>query len=342
MPHLKKKFLKTKKWITVEPSLHRLKLLLQEMFFATTKLLKGGTKMKKENKKDIYQEVTDRMIESLGKGVIPWKKSWALSFNGHTSGYRNYLTGKTYRGINPFLLYLTAEEKGFKSDYWLTYSQCKAKKGNIKKGEKGTTIVFWKWLEKKETNEDGQEEISNIPVIKYYTVFNLDQTTLEDSSKDNKQPELVKEINKIKACENVVKSFETMPLVKYGNPPYSPTYDFIYMPEMSDFNTGEEYYSTLFHEMVHSTGHHSRLNREAIEGFNFFGSEKYSKEELVAEMGACFLANKTGIETKVEENQVAYIQSWLKKLKNDKRLIISAAATAQKAVDYILDEQIQE
>ena len=219
----------------------------------------------------------------------------------------------------------------YKSPYWLTFKQIKKLRGSVKAGEHGTPIVYYKTIEEVVENDKGEEVKRTRWICRYYTVFNLEQTT------GIKAPDTKKrKINPIKEAEAIVKGYKDKPKIihRNGTPYYSPTEDLISLPEMSDYEKEEYYYSTLFHEMVHSTGHKSRLNR--IKDFAMFGSSEYSKEELVAELGAMFLSNKAGIERFTRKNNTAYINGWIKQLRNNVRWIVEASGKAQKAVDYIL------
>jgi len=270
----------------------------------------------------IYKIVTDNIINMLEEGNIPWHQSWT----GQTP--TNLITGFPYRGINTWLLVA----KNYGNPFWLTYKQAIAKGGNVKKGEKGTMIVFWKSRTIQKESEANEAE--TIPLLRYYKVFNVEQCenvefpSLEIS---NNAP--------VKECERIVTGYSDCPVIRpdLSRAFYSNTGDYIGMPALSQFESSEEYYSVLFHELTHSTGHKDRLNRDGITDGHFFGSEEYSKEELVAEMGASFLCNISGIDNiAVTKNNAGYIQGWLKRLKEDKRLIIQASSKAQKSTDYIL------
>lgn len=269
------------------------------------------------NRTDVYELVTNRIIEQLEKGVVAWQKPFL------DSKAVNWVTQKAYRGINTLLL-----EEG----EYATFKQIKEAGGKVKAGAKGSIVVFWKFLEKE--NEDG--ETVKFPLLKYYNVFEIN--TQVEGLKSKRQPRNF--TNKpIEEAQKVIDNFINKPRIKYspGGAYYVPSYDFINMPHMKDFISSEQFYSTFFHELVHSTGHKDRLNREGIKDVVTFGSEVYSKEELVAEMGASLLCGVVGIDTdKIYQNSAAYLQSWLNALKNDKKLLITAAGQAQKAVDYIL------
>jgi antirestriction protein ArdC len=269
-----------------------------------------------------YEIVTEAIIKQLESGVAPWRKPW------RTGMPVNLVSKKEYRGINIFLLAF----QGYGSRYWLTYRQAQALSGNIKKGEHGTKVVFWKIGEyQKENAETTEIETHKSILLRYYTVFNLEQCEGIES------PEPHPNIHPIEQCESIVRSMPDAPAFEQeAQACYRPSIDTVGMPARSAFHSTEEYYSTLFHELTHSTGHPSRLGREGIMKHNPFGSEDYSKEELVAEMGAAMLCGVAGIESQTLGNSAAYLQSWISRLRSDSRLVISAAAQAQKAADYIL------
>ncbi len=274
-----------------------------------------------------YEIITQKIIERLEKGDIPWHKPWSVQ----QGMPKNLITKKEYRGINVFLL----ASNHYPSPYWLTYKQAKDLGGNVRQGEKGTPVVFWKWLSITE-KEDEKETEKQIPFLRYYTVFNVAQC---DGFQDKVPGLKQSEFNPIERCEQIVNNYAGKPEIQPSDRAwYSPSLDKIGIPPASLFNNPEEYYSTLFHEMTHSTGHASRLDRSGIKDVSPFGSKSYSQEELVAEMGAAFLCGNAAIENKTIDNSAAYIQGWLRKLSNDKKCVIIAAAQAQKAADYILGE----
>ena len=269
----------------------------------------------------IYQMVNDRIIEQLEKGVIPWRKPWigggAISWN----------TQKAYRGINAILL---------DAGEYATFNQIKAAGGKVKKGAKSQIIVFWKFLEKE---IDGKEE--KIPLLRYYRVFNVEKDV---EGLELKQKTADFEHDPIEKAEEIFKGYINSPTYSWNNDGawYKPSQDHINVPPMSKFPKLEEYYSTMFHEMAHSTGHVSRLNRDGIKGIAMFGSEDYSKEELVAEFTASMLCGVAGIENNTIENSASYIKSWLGRLKEDQTLLVKAAGQAQKAADYILGTKFED
>ncbi|XEC97036.1 ArdC family protein [Paenibacillus tarimensis] len=265
----------------------------------------------------VYDIVTDRIISELEKGVVPWRKPWI------GGGAVNWKTQKPYRGINTMLL-----EPG----EYATFKQVTEAGGKVKKGEKGNMVVFWKWLEV-ENEESGETE--KVPYLRYYTVFNI-ETQCEGLK--SKRKEMTFDHDPIEEGEKIVKGYMNSPETRFqsGKAYYAPSMDYIGMPPLKDFLDPHSFYSVFFHEMVHSTGHKSRLNRSGITQVAAFGSETYSKEELVAELGAAMLCGVAGIDNHTIEQSASYIQSWLRALKDDKKLIVHAAAQAQKAADYIL------
>ena len=298
---------------------------------------------KKANQKprrDIYQEITDRIIELLDQGTVPWKNPIR---RGTGDGWpKNLDTKKRYRGINVFLLAVTAWERGYGSDFWLTYRQAAALGGNVRKGEKSSLVTFWKLYDKKD-KESGEEV--RLPVLRHYNVFSVEQCEgieIPDAPEEDPEQEPFRPLEK---AEAIIGGYRGSPKITNGGSGacYRPTPDEIVIAEPGRFEERESYYSTLFHEVVHSTGHSKRLNRGLDDQAPApFGSNDYSKEELIAEMGAAFLNAVAGISEPTIEQSAAYIDNWRKKLKDDKRLVVQAAGSAQKAVDYILGETFAE
>ena len=280
--------------------------------------------MKKTN---AYQVITDRIIGLLKAGTVPWHKPWKGG-----GPVKNLVSKRAYRGINQFLLGCS----DYASPFWLTFNQAKKLGGSVKKGEKSTPVVFWKLLES-EDQETGEKK--EIPVLRYYRVFNLEQT----EGIKGPEPEEVKEkpFTPIERCEQVMRNMPNPPRVQYKKQAawYRPSVDLINLPKPESFESESEFYCTWFHEAAHSSGAKHRLNRPSLTDMCPFGSTNYSKEELVAEMTAAFLCGETGIENQTIDNSAAYINGWLKKLRNDEKLVIFAAAQAQKAMDYILGGQ---
>ena len=279
-------------------------------------------------KKDIYEMVTDRIIEQLEKGYIPWQKPWT----GVHDGAYNRISNKPYSLLNQMLLSKTGEYASFKQ--WTELG------GHIRKGEKAEIVTFWKIQPIEEENEDGEKVIKQIPLLRYYNVFHISQVEgVEPKSIDLNELQPIEEAERIKTeymQRERIKILEKVTAKAF----YSPSLDYIQIPCKEQYQNIEEFYSTLFHECVHSTGHKNRLDRLEASNKAHFGTESYSKEELVAEIGSATLINKLGIESsKSFNNSTAYIQSWLRVLRNDKKFIVSASSKAEKAVKYILNEQ---
>ena len=271
---------------------------------------------------DIYAMVTDRIIEQLEKGVIPWRKPW----KGNPA--MNFITRKAYRGINPMLLPHGGE--------YLTFLQAKQLGGHVKKGEKGNMVVFYKLSEIIDTKTG---ETKNIPFLKYSTVFHLSQI----EGIPSKLPPIVLDdtIKPIETAQKVIAGYiarsgvHIQHIIGDDSASYNPASDTISLPEIRQFSKAHDYYSVSFHEAAHSTGHKSRLNRDI--GTSSFGSQKYSREELVAEITAAMLMNEVGIEIpQTFQNSASYIKSWLSKLRDDKKMILMSSSAAQKATDLIL------
>lgn len=279
---------------------------------------------------DLYSEITQQIMAMLEKGVVPWRSP---ILGRSKAGYpRNLENGKQYRGVNVFLLAFIAYARGFGSSYWLTFRQAREKGGNVRKGEKSAMVVFWKQYE---VEDEKTKEKKQVPVLRFYNVFNVEQC--EGIPAPDVVPYVPSQFEAIEAAEAIVKGYKDGPTIEYGGQQafYRPATDTVKLPEPTRFSSGEEYYSTLFHEMSHSTGHGSRLDRKMVGNTEPFGSPDYGKEELVAEMGAAFLCGHAGIHPPVIENQAAYISGWLGQLKQDKKLVIHAAAAGQRAADWI-------
>lgn len=276
----------------------------------------------------VYEVINNRIMELLEQGTIPWRKPW----NAEGNMPKNLISRKDYRGINHFLLSCMP----YSSPYWMTFKQVQDKGGHVRKGEKSTPVIFWKWLDRRDADDqEGAVTNGKIPLLRYYSVFNIDQT---EGIPIPEPLETVNDFNPIQKAEEIISSMPLRPEIKYGGNRafYSPAQDYVQLPNQHTFQSAEDFYSSCFHELCHASGHISRLARKSILEPSYFGSHEYSKEELVAEMGAAFLCGYSGIENRTLENSAAYIQNWLKELKNDKTLLIQAAAQAQKASDYIM------
>lgn len=279
-------------------------------------------------KVDVYQIVTDRIVELLEKGTVPWQKPWT------DAGIpANLISKRPYRGINLWLL-LSLE---YERNLFLTWDQLKKIGGSVKKGEIGHVVIYWKTPPKGEDVLDGENE-KKAPILRYYKVFNISQC--RELPENLVEPLVPVEHESILECEAVVAGMPNGPEIHYKEPSayYHIEEDYINMPKRKTFTTAEGYYATLFHELVHSTGAEKRLNRKTITQMAEFGSDMYSLEELVAELGSAYLSSQTGILDKQIKHSAAYINGWLGKLKGDKRFIVQAAGMAQKAVDYVINQ----
>lgn len=276
-----------------------------------------------------YAAVTARIIEALEAGTVPWHKPWVSA--------RSIATGKEYRGINALVLATT----DFKSPYWLTYKQAESLGGNVKRGERGTPVIFWKWWRKDDGKDDAEPSEIDPKSWRatpfYFTVFNLDQT---EGIPADKIPALPNGKHEAKAeAEAILRAYEAAggpaTIIGGAQASYSPKEDVVRLPAPDTFENSDHYYGAAFHEHAHSTGHKSRLDRWSLEaGPGQFGSAGYSREELVAEITSAMLCAVAGIERQ-QENSAAYIAGWLSVLRNDKRLLIGAAQAAQRAADYM-------
>ena len=273
---------------------------------------------------DIYAEISDRIIAQMEEGIIPWQKPWITSSKAISRS-----TGKPYSLLNQMLLGRPGE--------YLTFKQCQEAGGKVRKGEKSSMVVFWKWIE---TEDEETGEKKEVPFLRYYNVFHIDQCegitakhTMETAFPDGAEP--------LEAAQEIIYDYLSREGVKLTHTEgdrafYRPSTDEVVLPLRKQFMSTAEYYSTAFHELGHSTGHPKRLNR--LSKPSFFGSEEYSREELTAEIVAATLVNHVGLETSTSlRNNAAYIQNWLKVLKDDKRFIVSAAGKAEKAVNLILN-----
>jgi len=274
----------------------------------------------------VYEIVTAKIIEKLESGVIPWRKPW------RTESPANLISQREYNGLNRILL----ASDGFSSRFWLTLNQANKLGGRIKQGEHSSIVTFWKRNPYKKHNEEtGEDELRQGLLLRYYRVFNLSQT--EGIAERLGLGESAQPVPNIGVCDAIVKEMPNRPtIVGSDHAWYSAGSDQVGIPAREKFESIEEYYSTLFHELVHSTGHKSRLHREQFDNPVRFGSESYSKEELVAELGASMLCGVSGIAPRTLDNSASYLNSWISRLRGDSRLIVSAASQAQKASDFIL------
>jgi antirestriction protein ArdC len=278
-------------------------------------------------KNPTYDRITDRITALLEQGTVPWQKPW----KARTGLPRNFVSKHPYRGINVFLLLAMMYE----SPFWLTFRQVSQLGGSVRKGEKACPVVFWKQTttEDKESSEQKKKYL-----LRFYHVFNVSQC---DGLKIGTEPVLE---NVIAKPEEIVTQMPQPPILKHGmtHAYYSPREDCVGLPPRERFERTEDYYSTVFHELVHSTGHEKRLKRSTLAEKSGFGSNPYCKEELIAEMGAAFLCGLAEIGERTIDNSAAYLNGWLEQLRQDKMLIVQAAAQAQKAADFILGRTFAE
>jgi len=307
----------------------------------------------------VYEIVTEKIVRLLGKGIVPWKRPWVIKPPA------NLISGKPYRGINAILLSITEQT----SPYWLTFRQAGSLGGHVKKGEKASLVVFWKQIDRKKNqgedevrvySGDGNTQIrksENTPpyitppkyVLRYYNVFNTNQCEglvhkrLEQPVEESvsllqvNQDEVHKQA--LSRARDITDQMPMPPEISHEGQRacYKPKEDKVSMPPLELFQSEQGYLSTLFHELVHSTGHETRLSRKSLLDTSSFGDHSYSQEELVAEIGASFLTSTAGLQNEsLLENHAAYIQSWLQVFKNDVKIVVKAASDAQKASDYIL------
>ena len=276
----------------------------------------------------VYEVITERIIAMLETGTVPWQKPWKVA----TGMPRNLVSKKPYRGMNVLLLHAMSYE----SPFWLTFRQAKELGGSIRKGEKACPVIFGK---RQETEDEITGEKSHYTVLRLYNVFNLSQVDgLKNIPEAAPAPATVNT-----TAEDIIAFMPKRPEIKFGMAKafYSPGADIIAMPDRARFESEAAFFSTIYHEMIHATGAKCRLNRPTLTVSASFGSNPYCKEELIAEMGAAFLCGHAGIETTMQ-NSAAYLQNWLEQLKNDKTLIVQAAAQAQKAADFILGTKFEE
>lgn len=285
-----------------------------------------------KEKRDLYAEVTDSIIEAL-ETAGEWSRPWALVDNG-AAAPRN-IDGRPYRGVNTILLWASAIQGGYTSGVWGTYKAWQAKHAQVRKGEKGTLVTLWKPFERKASaaeiadgKADKNGKIKSL-LLRHYTVFAAEQV-------DGWEPPVVEALPEAERDEQAEAFFAAVGAdVRYGgnSAHYVPALDYIQVPVREQFVDGEHYYSTLAHEHGHWTGHESRLGRDLR---NRFGSEAYAAEELVAELTAAFVGAHLGFHAQVRDDHASYVKNWVKVLKSDTKAIFTAASAAQKAADYLI------
>lgn len=300
------------------------------------------TKKHTSTKRDLYSEVTNKIIAKIEQGVAPWRKTWS-----QYGLARNYASNHIYTGINMILMNMTEHP----IPYFMTFNQIKQEGGKIRKGSKAEMVVYFNLYYKDEhdktlsreqaiaARQQGRE-VQVLKFIKYYHVFNI--ADIEGVEFDIPEVTL-RDNDQIHACEQIITNMPNAPefvCIDADQPFYSPTKDVVNMPNIKQFHSSQAYYATCFHELAHSTGHASRLNRDGITKAEQFGSKSYSQEELIAEMAASFLSASVNIDyDDITDNSAAYLAGWLKVLKADSKFIFKTAAEAQKAADYILGKR---
>lgn len=284
---------------------------------------------------DVYQIVTDKIISMLERGVVPWRKCW----NAGSGMPRNMVSKKEYRGVNVFLLGASL----YSSPYWLTYKQATDLGGHVNRGEKSSLVVFWKMLDQQNQDEsDNAKTISKAPMLRYYQLFSVEQCSGITVPPDPE--ETINPFTAIEKCERILSGYRNRPEILYGGKTasYSPLTDRIKMPHQHTFDTSELFYQVLFHELGHSSGAKHRLARKEVTETIHFGSEPYASEELVADLCSSYLCAHAGISNETIEQSASYIDGWLSVLRKDKRMVVLAAAQAQKAADLILGRTFSE
>jgi antirestriction protein ArdC len=283
---------------------------------------------------DVYQRITDQIVRELEKGVRPWMKPWNAE---HAAGRITRPlrgNGVPYQGINVLMLWSAAMEKGYAAPIWMTFKQALDLKANVRKGEHGSLVVYAdKIIRTEKDSETGEESDRAIPFLKAYTVFNVEQIDGLPEHYYGKPAPRTETVRRIAHAESFFAA--TGATVRHGGNRafYSPTSDHVQMPPFEAFRDAEAYYATLAHETVHYTRHPSRLDRDF--GRKRFGDEGYAMEELCAELGSAFLCADLELTPEVRDDHAAYIASWIKVLKDDKRAIFTAASHAQRAADFL-------
>lgn len=287
----------------------------------------------------VYDVITDRILSLLDQGVVPWRKPWRT---GAGDGFPVNIRGTAYRGINVFMLGAVAQCEDYASPVWLTYKQAQQHGGHVRKGEKSTPVVFWLWRHETDDNGARVKGGRSWASPRYYRVFNLGQC------EDVALPERLEPTpeadapDPIAAAEAIVSAMPNPPTIQEGGPVegrceayYKPSTDTVRVPKRTQYDDAEHFYATLFHELGHSTGHASRLNREGITELSPFGSHTYSREELVAEMTSAMLCGVAGIDAGTLDNAAAYIEGWRSVLGRDPKIVVQAASLAQRAADHV-------
>jgi len=287
----------------------------------------------KTKRVSVYEVVTQRMIDYIEQyQELPWMKPWATV----ESPQKNFVSMRPYNGINALLTGMS----GFSSPFWMTFKQVKAKGGTVKKGAKATPVLYWSTFEKKVEDEEDEEKLKKLGFHRMYFIFNAEQI----EGIEFPEFELPKhDFNPIDEAERIIENMPNRPVISRNGTAayYTPMFDTVTVPKSELFESPEDFYSTIFHELAHSTGHPSRLNRFKEEGDNHqFGGQSYSREELVAEMSSAFILNTLGINTKkTDYNSAGYLKAWLRRLKDDPKMVVTAASKAGKAANYIMNKE---
>jgi len=280
---------------------------------------------------DHYQAVTDRIVAALEAGTAPWRRPWVSGARTTMPGMPcNAVTGRAYRGVNAVLLTMTQHAHGSDDPRWITYKQASERGWQVRAGERGTPVVFFKRLDVHERPDDGEATVRRVPLLRGFTAFHANQVdgispyqppTLDEAPwRKQEAPELIVARSGVRVRTGGNQAF------------YSPTLDFIGVPVAAAFRSPEDFSATILHELAHASAHESRLNRDLS---GRFGSRAYSFEELIAELTSCMVGTVLGLPCDVE-NHASYLQSWLDVLREDRRAIFRAAAAAQKAADWML------
>lgn len=278
---------------------------------------------------DLYATVTETILLQLQAGAAPWIKPWSGRAYG-SSMPRNAATGRAYSGVNVPLLWIAQDAGGYTSPRWITFKQAIDAGGNVRKGEKGTAIVFVSAIE---VEQDGETEAKRIPFLKRYTVFNVAQCDgLPTSIVVGEAIAPRNHAERIELADEFLTATGAEISEGFGEAYYMPGIDRISLPAFASFTSADNFYSTAFHELGHWTGAKQRLDRD-LRGR--FGDQSYAAEELVAELCAAFLCAEFGLDGDLRH--AGYINSWIKLLKSDNRAFFTAAAKAQKAADYLRD-----
>jgi antirestriction protein ArdC len=289
----------------------------------------------KSDRADIYAEVTAKVISSLEAGITPWVRPWDASGATQITMPVNASTKRPYSGVNVLLLWIAMRDNGFTQNRWLTFNQAKDAGAMVRKGSKGTTVVYASTFipeNERERAASNGDEAKSVAFLKRFTVFNLDQLDNADHLRGTDVQMTEREQHD--AAEEIIAATGVEVRVGGDKAFYVPAHDFVQVPHQTAFRDQINYYRTMFHELSHATGHESRLDRKLL---NAFGSKDYAREELVAEMGAAFVCASLGIEPTVRHSD--YIGNWLTVLREDNRAIFRAASAAAKAADWIMSRQ---